>query len=342
MRSSEFNRVLQALGLMSVKQLQRVARDADQRARAAEAQAAIEEHAGDAPTCAYCEHDQVIRWGASESGLQRWRCRACRRTFNSAHGTGLARTKRRDTMLAFIRNMLSPTPLSCREAAREFGIDKMTAWRWRMKVCAAIEEIGGARFSGVVEADETFMRESRKGSREWVRHEEDPDVHPRPPRMRWYEYKQSDRPMKRGLSRWQVPIMTIMDRGGQRRAEILTGLAFKHIGPVLQNHVAPDAVLCSDKAQGYKKFAAANNVRHVAVAARKGMRVRDHTFHIQNVNALHSRFKDFVRPFDGPAKKFLDRYVAWFIFRDMHRRSRGAPGVLLKYVLQGHPNQPAL
>jgi hypothetical protein len=81
-------------------------------------------------------------------------------------------------------------------------------------------------------------------------------------------------------------------------------------------------------------------VRHVSVADRKGQRVRDNTFHIQNVNAPHTRFKDFVKPFDGPAKKFLDRYVAWFMFRDKHRGNRSAPDILLRYVLNGSECQP--
>ena len=32
----------------------------------------------------------------------------------------------------------------------------------------------------IVEADEARQRESRKGSREWVRHQRDPDNHPAP------------------------------------------------------------------------------------------------------------------------------------------------------------------
>lgn len=335
MHATEFHEVLVSAQRMNLRQLQRLAAEADRLARRAEALAEIESQVGDPPPCFYCEHTRVIRWGRSESGLQRWRCRACLRTFNSAHGTGLARTKKRETLLAFIRNMLSPTPLSCREAAREFGGDKMTAWRWRMKVCEAIEGFGTEHLSGVVEADETFQRESRKGSREWVNHEREPLDYPPPPRMRWYEYKKEELPMKRGLSRWQVPIMTIMDRHGGRRADLLSGLHYKNVGPVLTRHIAPDSVLCSDKAHGYKKFSRVNNVKHVTVAARKGQRIRDNTFHIQNVNALHRRLKRFIKPFDGPAKKNLTRYVAWFLFREEHRQKPQAASLLLREVL-GH------
>jgi len=49
--------------------------------------------------------------------------------------------------------------------------------------------------------DQAFVREGRKGSREWVRHLRDPMNQPKPQRFRWYEYKQTGALMKRGLSK---------------------------------------------------------------------------------------------------------------------------------------------
>jgi hypothetical protein len=53
----------------------------------------------------------------------------------------------------------------------------------------------------------------------------------------------------------------------------------------------------------------------VRIAMRKDRHVVDQTFHVRNVNALHSRFQEFLKPFRGPAKWNLQRYVAWFILR---------------------------
>jgi hypothetical protein len=41
------------------------------------------------------------------------------------------------------------------------------------------------------------------------------------------------------------------------------------------------------------------------------------SYHIQNVNSLHARFKDFHRPFRGPVSKKLAGYIQWF-----HARAR--------------------
>ena len=293
----------------------------------------VEENAGDAPHCPGCGSRAVMRWGYSQSGLQRRRCRDCGKTFNAAHGTGLAHTQKRDVLLAFTKQMLMPSPMSCREAAEHFDVHRMTAWRWRQKVLKAIEDAGSEELGGIVEADETFQRESRKGSREWKRHEADPENVPEPPRHQWYQYKRKNWPMKRGLSRWQVPILTVLDRSGGGRAEVLRGLGYVHIGPVLHRHLQCDAILCSDKAHAYEKFTAKTGIRHVRIPTRKDRHIVDQTFHVQNVNALHSRFKDFLKPFRGPAKWNLRRYVAWFMFREQQPRDEEAFRELFQRVL---------
>jgi len=44
------------------------------------------------PLCLKCGHNKIARWG-SASGLQRYRCCACRATFNTLSGTPLARPR---------------------------------------------------------------------------------------------------------------------------------------------------------------------------------------------------------------------------------------------------------
>ena len=53
------------------------------------------------------------------------------------------------------------TPQSVRKLA-ELGLNKYTICRWRMLVFSVIGSSPAVSFSGIVEADETFQRESRK------------------------------------------------------------------------------------------------------------------------------------------------------------------------------------
>lgn len=59
-----------------------------------------------------------------------------------------------------------------------------------------------ASFSGIIEVDETYQRESRKGSREWVRHFTDPKNVAKLARPRWEDFTTQGLKMVRCLSRW--------------------------------------------------------------------------------------------------------------------------------------------
>ena len=87
------------------------------------------------------------------------------------------------TFIAVRRDMLETAqPQSVRKLASRLGLSKYNVRRWRMLVFSIIHTSVGASFSGIVEADETYPRESRKGSREWIRHFADSQTVAPPPR----------------------------------------------------------------------------------------------------------------------------------------------------------------
>lgn len=56
---------------------------------------------------------------------------------------------------------------------------------------------------------------------------------------------------------------------------------------------------------------------HNALSNKPGKRVVQRAFHIQNVNALHSRYDEFMHPFKGPASKYLEHYLHWLLLRKL-------------------------
>jgi transposase-like protein len=265
--------------------------------------------------CVHCGAPALVRWGSTRTGLQRLRCKACLRSFSAATGTAVARVRLPEKLRQALADMLAPVPSSCRRLAARLGVDRMTVWRWRMRLLAAFDGVGARRLGGIVEADETYVRESRKGSREWVRHERDPQRFPAPPRPRWRDFRRLGLLRPAGLSRWQIPILTLADRAGARRAERLPDRRAESLVAVLEARVGRDAVLCSDGDGAYRLFARAHGLPHYRIDATHGPRVIQAAFHIQTVNSLHSRFKAFIRPFCAPATKNLSAYIAWFIAR---------------------------
>ncbi|MWD26051.1 IS1595 family transposase [Aquicoccus sp. SCR17] len=205
----------------------------------------------------------------------------------------------------------SSPPQSVRKLARRLGLNKYTIWRWRMLVFSIIGSGTVAAFSGIIEADETYHRESRKGSRELVRHFADPTMVTPPPRPRREDFTTQGLKMMRGLSRWQLPILTVADRGGSCLFRRLPN----RMGATMERAVKPlvpgDAVLCSDGGNGYKNLAAARSLKHFVIGSKPGTRVAAGCYHIQNVNSLYARYKRFIKPFCAPATKNLDGYIRW-------------------------------
>lgn len=317
-----FRHLIAAVGALSPRQLEElVSRALTVRSRK-EAHADIEHHheAG----CPHCGAAKVQKWGTTRTGIQRQRCAACGRTSSALTGSPLCGLHHFDRFLDMLRDMLSGQPLSCRKLAAQLQVSKDTVWRWRLR---ALEHLSGGSdqtFAGIIEADETYQRESRKGSREWTRHATDPITHPQPPRLQWHRYKSGRFKMKRGLSQWQLPIITVVDRSGKKLFERIPDCKHTTINRILAPLVPADAELCTDAAPAYGSFATSRNIAHFIVRNAPNRRLASPAHHIQNTNSLHSRYEEFIRRFRGPASKYLPLYLSWFLYAQRRTEPRAA------------------
>lgn len=78
----------------------------------------------------------------------------------------------------------------------------------------------------------------------------------------------------------------------------------------LKGKVVEDSVLCSDGYRAYIECSKQLNLIHKRLDVARGACIRG-GFHIQNVNALHSRLKEWISKFHGVAPKYLDHYLGW-------------------------------
>jgi len=267
------------------------------------------------PACPHCRQRPCGRWGSSH-GLARYRCAACGKTFNALTGTPLARLRHRDRWGTYAQALIDGDTV--RAAARRCGVHKNTAFRWRHRFLTLPGEVKPAHLHGIVEADETYFLESHKGERRL----------PRPPR------KRGGVAAKRGLSAEQIPVLVARDRSTATTDAVLPKADTAAVRAVLAPVLDPDAVLCSDSGAIYRRFAAGAGIAHVPVNLSAGIRVVEHAYHIQNVNAYHGRLKEWMARFHGVATKYLPNYLGWR--RCLERfASALTPPLMLRLAIRG-------
>ena len=266
----------------------------------AECLALIEAAATGRP-CPRCGCSRRHRCGFA-SGLQRFRCLGCRKTFNALTGTSLARLRKRERWLPYLQCVLESHTV--RKAAEFVGVHRTTSFRWRHRFVAGAARDRPAMLTTIVEADETYRLESQKGSRTLKRK----------PRKRGGVARQ------RGINRAHDCLLIARDRNGQTldfhtgRGPVNAAQLHRHLRPALPG----DVLLISDSAAAYARFAKEAGITHETVNVQSGERARG-AIHVQNVNAWHGRFKTWLVRFCGVASRYLANYSAWQRLLDAKR-----------------------
>lgn len=80
------------------------------------------------------------------------------------------------------------------------------------------------------------------------------------------------------------------------------------------------ALLCTDTATNYKKFAKIKGLQHETVNESQKQRVKKGIYHIQHVNNFHNRLKTWMKRFQGVATKYLDNYLYWFRWLELGKK----------------------
>lgn len=250
--------------------------------------------------CPHCKSEFVVRFG-KYIGRQRYKCKCCRKTFSDMTNTPLYRSRKGDEWITFIECMIKG--YSLRKSADMVGVSWVTLFYWRHKVLNALKQMDFDHFEGIVEVDETYFLYSEKGKRR---------IDGRKSRKRGGKSKH------RGISREQVCVLVARDRAKSTVSKVtcmgrvVKSQVDKVIGPKLRR----ENVLVTDAWRAYKTYAKEKGLEHYRIKSNDGKHVIKGIYHIQNVNGVHSRLKQWIDRFNGVASKYLDNYLAWFLFVD--------------------------
>ena len=298
MRSREFSKLVASLPSLNLQQMQELSLQVGRISGRQEIQDLVSERIGRLGKCPHCDCSAFLKWGYTPSGEQRYRCKACSKSFTGLTGTPFAGTHNKAILLANADCMQKC--LSVRQTAKVLGVHRNTALRFRQLMIPSLTLHQPSVLAGVAEADEAFFRKSYKGLKAGM------------PRT---AYSRGSRAGKRGISSDQVAVLTAVARGasGSHITVLDSVPSASSIAAALAPVMSPDTVLCSDSASAYKAAAKSMNIllRQIPRGSHKLG-----PYHIQNVNALHSRIKNWFHTFRGVASKNLSAYLAWFRFFD--------------------------
>lgn len=157
MNSSAFQALIEQLVDLTPVQRGALAEPLGNEGSTDEAIALIEARFEVAPACGHCKSERFGRWGHA-SGMRRYKCHDCKRTFNALTGTLLAYLRRREAWLAYARTLVDR--VSLRKAAKRTGICLDTSFRWRHRILEIGKNKRPPLLTGIVLCASTTRRRS--------------------------------------------------------------------------------------------------------------------------------------------------------------------------------------
>lgn len=111
---------------------------------------------------------------------------------------------------------------------------------------------------------------------------------------------------KRGIS--NVCIATAIDRQGNLIVELLCKGRMTHqeLERIYEGCVGDNSILCIDSHKSYVQFTKDFSLDHERIKRGKH---KEGIYHIQHINAVHSKLKKWMNRFNGVATKYINNYM---------------------------------
>ena len=215
---------------------------------------AIEARLAETRQCPHCDTPGAVSRGMARR-LRRYQCKACKNTFNAATGTALQGLHNKGRCLTFGECLTDG--LTVRASAERCDFAVSTEFRWRHRFFGTQDQ-NPPKLKGIVDADQTYVLESRKGD----------------PNLDRKARRRGGKASKRGLSDEQVPILIAVDRSGTTTCFVLPSVTADNVQSVLEPRIDDDILLVTDGNNVYLPCAKALGIKHEALNQSAGERVR--------------------------------------------------------------------
>ena len=250
--------------------------------------------------CPKCGGSYKMYLHGHQKGKRRFTCCGCGRTFTYDSCTIMSNLKiSKDEFIEICLDTLNLVPIM--KTAARLNRSVPTVHMNRHKFLTILERLldeENTLLSGTVEIDETYELESTKGT---------------PPKNRKAR-KRGEPSHFRGISHEQVCIVTTTDRNAH---EIFKAVGFgkptkESINETFQKHIIKKSVIYSDGAFSYDELSKNCESKLVQLYDFASYNTVEH---LNTVNSIHAVIKNSFRFYRGIATKYINRYMALFVFR---------------------------
>ena len=211
--------------------------------------------------CPKCGSSVIVKNGKRANGIREYKCTACNGKFTLFTGTILEKTRWHwDVWIKVLEMTLNNYSIEKTVNVLEkdyhcAGIDPKTVWLWRLKLIHAMAAYPMPKLSGVIQVDETFIRESQKGSRNLYSEIKKEVRQPRYGRV----------PSKLGpLGPEFATVTTAIDNRGYCVCKVsgLGRLTYEQFLELFEPHFETISYICSDGNRTYEEYCEMFNIPH--------------------------------------------------------------------------------
>lgn len=288
MKHNRFKKVKESLKVLSTGQFRELKEDIE----AIESIKFVSKHLetnNNKLECPHCNCNQLLKWG-KVSDLQRYRCKECKKTFNSLTKTPMARLKKKGRWLNYSKCLKEG--LSIRKAAKICGVSVKTSFHWRHRFLKNHRLIKPQNLSGIIELKEYEFPLSFKGSKK--------------------DYMEYIKVNSTPISKQKVFVIFAKDRYKNTYDNIVIKFEKDNLSQSLNNIVSNDSLICSDNKKIYCNCFSELGLRHGKLNLGENEFVRKNIVHIKTVSEYNKLLIDWMHRFRGVATKYLDSYISWY------------------------------
>lgn len=247
--------------------------------------------------CPYCSSSHIIKHGCFGHGKQRYRCKACNKTFSEVTNAIISYSKKSyEKWIEYLTCM--DKGLTIRSSAARIKISSSTAFYWRHKILRALREELPGKLTGIIEVKTTYIDESFKGKRYPV-------------------FKESksktgeDNNDFMNIKDRRICVVSCCDRSGNIFSKALCrgSINYKKVEEALSNRIPDNSMMCVDNNMAYVSFAKIHKLSYVKIKYRN--EIVNGRFNLKNSNSFEHSLRKIISRSRGVCTRYLNFYIAW-------------------------------